>query len=277
MIFDKLTFLDHYIFNHKVLFKDIKMYKNLRNAIKRKQIFVYYQPQIDVKSNKLIGVEALARWCIGGKKFISPNVFIPLAERTGLIFEIQEYILRTACIQNKKWQDLSYPPIFMSVNLSPNQFMQDNLFRNVKQVLKETRLEGRWLRLEITESAAINNIKGAAQVISKFKEMDIGIELDDFGTVYSSFNYLKNFSIDVIKIEQSFVKDLIQDCHGQVITKAIIDLAHNLGILVTAEGVETQEQFMLLKKQQCDVIQGYYFSKPLPEDEVEEIIKKGFF
>ena len=279
-----LMFLNRFIFNNnykseedKIQLIDMKMYRSLRKAIKQEEILVYYQPQVDARSSKLIGVEALARWFNEDNGFIPPDIFIPLAEKTGLIFEIEDHILRTACNQNKKWQDKGYLPIFMSVNLSSYWFIQKDLIGKISQTLKETMLEGKWLRFEITERVVINNMEAAADVINKIKELGVGIELDDFGTGYSSFKYIKNFSVDVLKIEKAFVYNITNDFQRQVITKAIIDLAHNLGIKATVEGVETLEQLVLLKKQQCDVIQGYFFSKPLPEEEVEHMVKKGFF
>lgn len=255
--------------------KKLKMSNSLRYAVKRNEIMVYYQPMIELKSNKIVAVEALARWNKLEEGILLPNVFIPLAEETGLIIPIGEYVLHTACKQNKEWQHKGYPPISVSVNLSACQFKNKCLVETVSEVLTKTKLDAQWLEFELTEGTAIHeNINYAIDIINKFKNMGIRIALDDFGTGYSSLNYLKELPIDDVKIDKSFMYHIIKDSREEMIIKAIIDMAHNLNLSVTAEGVETVEQLKILQNQHCDKVQGYVFGKPVPPEEIEAMLKK---
>ncbi|MDI3547347.1 MAG: hypothetical protein PWR10_999 [Halanaerobiales bacterium] len=247
---------------------------SLRYALEREEFVVYYQPQVSISTGKIIGMEALIRWQHPEWGLLSPAEFIPLAEETGLIIPIGEWVLRTACAQNKAWQEAGYPPVHVAVNLSARQFQQQNLVETVTRVLKETGLEPHYLELEITESIAMQNADFTIVMLRHLEEMGIHISIDDFGTGYSSLSYLKHFPLDTLKIDQSFVRDLTIDPNNKAIVIAIIAMAHSLKFKVIAEGVETQEQLAFLKQQQCDGIQGYLFSKPLPAEAFEKILMR---
>jgi EAL domain-containing protein (putative c-di-GMP-specific phosphodiesterase class I) len=220
-------------------------------------------------------MEALVRWLKPGSGCIPPLDFIPLAEETGLILPIGEFVLRTACAQNKAWQNAGYPPFRISVNLSARQFQQHNLPKIVEDILQETGLNPKWLSIEITESIAMQDLNLAVKMIEKLKEIGIEVSLDDFGTGYSSLNYLKKLPIDVLKIDKSFVRDISEECDELKIIKAVIMLAHSMNLKVVAEGVETHEQLKFLKGHSCDRAQGYLFSKPLPPAELENLLKNS--
>ncbi|WZL71928.1 EAL domain-containing protein [Clostridiaceae bacterium 35-E11] len=254
------------------LVEKLEMENHLRYALKRKELMVYYQPQIDVVSNTMIGMEALIRWHHPSLGFISPLKFIPLAEETGLIHSIGEWVLCTACSQNKLWQDKGYPPLKMSVNLSARQLQHQNLARQIEMILQETRMDASWLTLEITESLAMKDLDKTLIILKELRKMGIQIALDDFGSGYSSLTYLKKLPIDILKMDKSFVYDCIDYSDDAAITKAVIDLAHGMDLKVVAEGVETPEQLSTLKKQHCDIAQGYLFSKPLPAKDLENMI-----
>ncbi|WP_153721950.1 EAL domain-containing protein [Sporosarcina cascadiensis] len=243
---------------------------DLRDAIDREEFVLYYQPQIHNKTGLLIGFEALIRWQHPKLGLLSPARFIKLAEETGLITQIGEWVIKEATIQNKKWQDNGMSPVKISVNLSTQQFLTPNLVTFVEDVLERTMLSPEYLVIEITENMAME-YDYSIQVLKQLKSLGVGLSIDDFGTGYSSLNYLKNFPIDYIKIDKSFVSEILKDDSGTIIVNAIITLAHNLNKEVIAEGVETQEQLDFLKSRNCDVSQGYFFNKPLPKEEVEKI------
>lgn len=240
----------------------------LRKAVEREEWVLHYQPQIDMDTGKIVGVEALIRWEHPLYKLIPPGEFIPLAEETGLIVPIGEWVLKEACLQNKLWQDMGFPKVRIAVNLSTAQFMKKNLCKTVEKVLQETGLEPQYLELEITETMTMDVDKASA-ILDELSELGVHISIDDFGTGYSSLNYLKQFSIHRLKIDKSFVKDITSDESNARIVGAIISMAHHLGLHVIAEGVETPEQMSFLKEQQCDEVQGYYYSPPLPAEELE--------
>jgi diguanylate cyclase (GGDEF)-like protein len=248
--------------NAKAL-KRLTLENSLRRALERKEFEVYYQPQVDINSKQVVGMEALVRWRHPVLGLISPAEFIPLAEDTGLIMPIGEWVLRTACTQSKSWQDEGLAPLHVAVNLSARQFQQQNLSELVVEVLRETGLDPCGLELEITESSIMKNAESAARTLSELKEMGVKISVDDFGTGYSSLSYLKSLPIDRLKIDQSFVRDVTTDPDDAALTMAIITLAHNLRLKVIAEGVETEEQLRFLHLLRCDEGQGYWFSKPL--------------
>jgi diguanylate cyclase (GGDEF)-like protein/PAS domain S-box-containing protein len=250
--------------------EELKLESDLRKALEKNEFILHYQPQVCNNSGKIIGVEALIRWNHPKLGLIFPDKFIKLAEETGLITQIGEWVIEQACIQNIKWQNAGIGPLKMSVNLSTQQFLKLNLVGYVKSVLDQTGLNPEYLVLEITESMAMD-FDYSIKVLRQLKDIGVGISIDDFGTGYSSLSYLKTFPIDYLKIDRSFVRDIVEDDNDVNIVKAIITLAHNLNLEVIAEGVETKEQLEFLKKYNCDKIQGYLFSKPIPAEQLEKI------
>ena len=240
---------------------------SLRGALERNEFVLHYQPKVDIRSGRIIGMEALVRWQHPTKGLIPPMQFIPLAEETGLIVPIGEWVLRTACACNKSWQEQGLPPLCIAVNLSARQFAYENLVQDVARVLNETGLDAAFLELEITESMVMHDPEHAIELLNKLKGMGINISIDDFGTGYSSLSYLKRFPINSLKIDRSFIRDLPLDGYDAAITEAIIAMAHGLKLKVIAEGTETGEQLRFLRAHECDEMQGFYFSKPLPEHE----------
>lgn len=240
-------------------------------AIQRNEFILHYQPQYDLDSCTMVGVEALVRWNHPLKGIILPGSFIPLAEESGMIVQIGEWVLEEACRQNKAWQDAGLPPMPVSVNLSIRQFVQNDLASKVSEVLGKTGLDAKYLDLEITESMTMD-VGHVSRCILALTELGVGISVDDFGTGYSSFHYLKNFPIDRLKIDRSFVRDIQQDPSDAEIVAAIIAMAHNLNIQVIAEGVETEGQMEFLRKHNCDEMQGYYWSPPVSSDNIEQML-----
>lgn len=246
-------------------------------ALERNELALVYQPQISLASGHIIGLEALLRWNQPEMGMISPAVFIPLSEQTGLINSIGEWVLRTACRQNKQWQDMGLPQIRMAVNVSVNQFRNPDLVGQIKRILEETQLNPRYLELEITESIAINEANYIIDVMSNLKKLGVSISIDDFGTEYSSLSRLKMLPIDRLKMDMQFVHGIDSGSKEQAITKVIISLAKNLGIKVVAEGVETEHQLAFLSQRMCDEVQGFYYYKPMPAYELEQILRSGKF
>lgn len=236
----------------------------LRRALERDEMVVYYQPQVDIRTRTIQGVEALVRWQHPDQGLVPPGKFIPLAEETGLIVPLGEWVLRTACAQNQAWQAAGLPPIRMTVNLSARQFRDKDLPQTIAQALADTGLAAKHLGLEITESCAVQDVGYTTRMLRVLKDMGIQMLIDDFGTGYSSLNHLKHFPIDVLKIEQSFIKGIPHDRGDVAITTAVIGLAHSLGLKVIAEHVDTEEQRAFLETLQCDELQSYLFSRPLP-------------
>lgn len=249
--------------------KELKLEIYLRKALERSEFILYYQPQINLETNQMIGAEALIRWNHPEKGMISPADFIPTAEETGLIIPIGEWAIRTACQQNKKWQEAGLPPLTVAVNISARQFIQSSLPDVVRSVLLETGLESKYLELEITESMTMD-VESAITTLMELKKIGVMISIDDFGTGYSSLNYLKRFPIDKLKIDQSFISECTKDVNDQTIIKTIILMANLLKLQVIAEGVETKDQASLLLKNGCNEAQGYYFGKPVPVEELEK-------
>lgn len=244
----------------------VELEKHMHKALKNQEMILYYQPRIELKTNTIIGMEALLRWKHPNKGLIPPSKFIPLAEETGLIVPIGEWVLYTACKQNKEWQDAGFPRMIISVNISARQF-QHNLITTVKKILNETGLEPRFLELEITESMLMDNIDKTTETLHQLKRIGVQLSIDDFGTGFSSLNYLMHFPIDYLKIDKSFVKNIVS---SPAIAKSIITLGHNLNIKVIAEGIEEQEQSKALALQQCDYGQGYLYSPPIPKELFEK-------
>ncbi|WP_225442606.1 EAL domain-containing protein [Paenibacillus lycopersici] len=249
--------------------EQIVLESSLRKAIENEEFRLFYQPQVDISTGELKGVEALVRWMHPSKGLIPPNDFIPIAEETGFIHQIDTWVLRTACRQNKKWQDQGFPHFRVSVNLSSMEFLDDGLVDVVKEALNESGLDPKYLDLEITETMTMN-VDHAIPMLRNLSSLGIQISIDDFGTGYSSLSYLKNFSINRLKIDQSFVRDISKDANGTNIVSVIIAMAHSMNLEVVAEGVEQKEQLRFLQVQKCDEVQGYYFSRPIPAEEFEQ-------
>ncbi len=246
----------------------LSLESHLRHALEREEFIVHFQPQVELRSGRVVGMEALVRWRHPEWGVVSPARFIPVAEETGLIIPIGERVLRAACAQNRMWQDQGVPPFRISVNLSARQFQQPDLKAMVARVLRESGLEPRWLDLELTESLLMSDADRTVATLNALHAMGIGLALDDFGTGYSSLSYLKRYPIDTIKIDQSFVRHITTDADDAAIAIAIIAMANSLKLTVVAEGVETEEQRAFLAQQGCDAIQGYLLSRPLPAGEI---------
>lgn len=255
--------------------KRLTLESEMRKALARKEFVVYYQPKVDIDSGKVVGAEALVRWMHPEKGMISPGDFIPIAEETGLIVPLGEWVLETSCEQNVAWQKLGFPKITIAVNLSSLQFNHVNLVENIKSVLQSTKLDPPLLDIEITESMLMGDMEKTIAILHKLSEMGIRLSIDDFGTGYSSLNYLRRFDIDTLKIDRSFVCDIATDPDAAAIVSVTIMLGHTLGLNVVAEGVETWEQMEFLDENGCDQIQGYLFSRPLPEEEFRKILAEG--
>ncbi|MCX7139838.1 MAG: EAL domain-containing protein [Proteobacteria bacterium] len=247
----------------------------LRRAVELGEFELYFQPQVDLRTNRVFGCEALIRWRQPELGMVSPAKFIPLAEETGLIVPIGEWVLRTACRQCKVWQDAGLPQVAVAVNISARQFREKNLFQLVETILAETGLSPNLLELEVTESVIMHDAQQVIASLEAFREMGVRLSVDDFGTGYSSLSYLKRFPVDRLKIDQSFVRDLSTDADDVAIAQAIITLGHTLNLLVIAEGVETPEQLAFLRKYQCDEMQGYLFGKPMPAEEFGKLLESG--
>ncbi|MEH2348079.1 MAG: EAL domain-containing protein [Nostoc sp.] len=247
--------------------------KSLRYALEREEFTVYYQPRVNTATGQITGMEALLRWQHPEMGLVAPSVFIPLAEESGLIIAIGEWVLRKACIQNKIWQDAGLPPIMIAVNLSLKQFRQPKLVDIITTVLEQTGLEARFLELEIMETTAIEDLNFTRTVLENLKQMGVYISIDDFGTGHSSLSRLQLLPLDNLKIDQSFIKDLKPDSKVAHIIKAIVTLGQSLGLKLTAEGVETEEQFEFLKSINCDEIQGYLFYRPLSVLKATEVLE----
>jgi diguanylate cyclase (GGDEF)-like protein len=243
----------------------------LRQALAREEFLLHYQPQVDLGTGQIIGVEALLRWQHPERGLVSPEIFVPLAEETGLIIPIGEWVLRTACAQGKSWQNSGFDDMKVTVNLSGRQFQQNNLTETIKGILRETGLDHRRLELELTESV-MQNSETTIAMLRELTDMGIDISIDDFGTGYSSLSYLKRFPIRTLKIDQSFVRNVTTNPDDPTIIKAIISMAHSLRLRAIAEGVETEEQLQFLRSLECDGMQGFLLSPPLPPDEITKFL-----
>jgi diguanylate cyclase (GGDEF)-like protein/PAS domain S-box-containing protein len=247
----------------------------LRLALEQGQLLLHYQPQVDARTSKIIGAEALIRWQHPLKGMMSPAQFIPIAEETGLIIDVGDWVLKTAIRQLTAWQAAGLAIVPVAVNLSVVQFRQDALYDKIVQLLRETRLDPAMLELEMTEGIAMENSELTISLLNKLHALGVSLSVDDFGTGYSSLSYLKRFKIDKLKIDQSFVHSLGNAPEDEAIVLAIISLAKSLGLKTIAEGVETREQLEFLLEKQCDEIQGYYFSKPVPADVFADMLHNG--
>ncbi|HSN18487.1 MAG TPA: EAL domain-containing protein [Gammaproteobacteria bacterium] len=248
---------------------------SLRQAIERDEFRVFYQPQVDLRTGAIMGVEALLRWRRGGIEDVPPSVFVPVLESSGMIAQVGEWVLREACRQNREWQTQGFMPMPVAVNLSAIQFNRRNMADTISTILAETGLEPRWLELEFTESAVMHDSREVAGIIGRLDDLGVQLALDDFGTGYSSLSYLRRFHLDKLKIDQSFVRDIDLDVDDAAIVTAIIGMARNLKVAVVAEGVETRAQCEFLRSHGCDGLQGYLFSKPLPPREFADLLGSG--
>ena len=255
----------------------MRMEKDLKKAVEADEFVVHYQPQVDIRSGRIVGVEALLRWQHPEKGLILPGDFIALAEDTGLIIPIGELVLRTACRQAKAWQLEGFPPMRLAVNLSARQISQKSLVETIASVLAETGLNPSLLELEITESTAMQDMDFSINVLKQFREMGMNIAIDDFGTGYSSLNYLRRFPLTTLKIDRSFVRDVLTDVGDAAIVATIIVLAQNMKLKVIIEGVETEKQMAFFSQQECFEMQGYLFSQPVPADQIAVFMQNKNF
>ncbi|MDQ7095777.1 EAL domain-containing protein [Desulfosporosinus sp. PR] len=247
---------------------------NLRKALARNEFILHYQPQVDFHKGCIVGLEALVRWDSKEHGLVSPLSFIPIAEETGLIVPIGEWVLETACRQNMIWRAQGHPFMRMAVNISARQFREPNFVKRVAEILAKTGMEPEWLELEITESIAMENGEASLEMLRRFKELGVRISIDDFGTGFSSLNYLRRMPIDTLKIDQSFIRDISSGDNGKEIVTAIIQLAKNLRLKVVAEGVETSSQWSFLRDKRCDEMQGFLFSKAVGPKEMEMLLSR---
>jgi len=250
----------------------LRLEGDLRVALERNQFLLHYQPKVDLRSGQVVGMEALIRWNHPELGMVSPLRFISLAEETGLILPIGTWVIRTACEQTKAWHDAGWNQLRVAVNLSVRQFVQKDLVSSIAAVLRETGMVADYLELELTESLVMTDVDQAIEILRELKELGVHLSIDDFGTGYSSLSYLKRFPIDVLKIDQSFVRDITVDADDAAITLSIISLAHSLKLHVIAEGVETDEQLAYLREHGCDEMQGYLFSPPVAPARFEQLL-----
>lgn len=261
---------------HNEALERLSMERDLRLALERNEFYLNYQPQVNIASGQLVGVEALVRWKHPVRGTVSPGYFIPLAEEAGLIESIGEWVLRTACKDNKYWQDLGLDPLMMAVNLSARQFVQADICEIIQSALRDSGLDHHYLDVEITESLLVQNVEKVMETLNKLKSSGICLSMDDFGTGYSNLGYLIKFQFDKLKLDQSFVADITTNPDNAAIARAIIALAHNLRLKVIAEGVETEAQLNYLRTLGCDEMQGYFFSRPVPKEGIVEYLRSGY-
>jgi diguanylate cyclase (GGDEF)-like protein len=245
---------------------------SLRYALERNELLVYYQPQVNLQTGQIVGAEALVRWQHPERGLIPPDKFIPIAEETGLIVPIGEWVLQTACKQTQVWQTAGFPSLRIAVNLSSRQFSQIDLRHQLVQILMETGLDSKYIELELTESMLVQNTKVAIEKLNALKSLGVEIAIDDFGTGYSSLSYLQQFPFDILKIDRCFIRNIAENSNNAAIAKAIIEMAKSLNLKLVAEGVETEAELSFVCQHQCDTMQGYLFSRPLPTDEFEQLL-----
>jgi len=251
----------------------LDMENSLRHALESNQFELFYHPQINLESGQIVGAEALLRWWHPDKGLILPTRFIPIAEHTGLIVPIGEWVLRTACAQNRAWRDAGYESVRVAVNLSARQFSDKRLVEKIRGILEETGLEPGGLALEVTETIVMEDIESTIKTLQELREMGLSVAIDDFGTGYSSLTYLKRFPISALKIDREFVRDITTDRHDAAIVASVIALGHSLDLEVVAEGVETEAQLEVLRSHRCDEFQGHLISVPVPAQKFEELMR----
>ena len=242
----------------------LEMISSLRRAIENQEFLLHYQPKCDLDTGVVVGTEALIRWQRPGLRIMGPNEFLPLAEDAGLMEAVGEWVLRTACLQNRAWQDAGFSPIVVSVNVSPLQLERDSLVPQVAQALRDSGLEPRYLEIEVTENGMMRHVNRSMQTLRRLKDLGVRISIDDFGTGYSSLGHLKHLPLDTLKIDKSFVRNISSDHQNASIVKAVISLAHSLNLKVVAEGVETEDEYRYLQRIRCNEMQGYYRGRPVP-------------
>jgi predicted signal transduction protein with EAL and GGDEF domain len=251
----------------------LELESDLSRALERGEFLLHYQPKVEIATGLITGTEALLRWKHPVRGFVPPLDFISLAEETGLIVPIGEWVLASACAQNKLWQDMGLTTLGISVNLSARQFSDSMLLAKLTRIIHASGLDPSSLELEITESVVMSDGECAVGVLEQLKSIGVRIAIDDFGTGYSSLGYLKRFPIDTLKVDRSFIRDIPADSGDKKIARAIIAMAHALRLEVVAEGVENAEQLKFLRAQHCDAVQGYFLFRPLPVDEATDILK----
>jgi len=261
--------------NQKVA-ERIRIENLLRHAIERNELVLHYQPKVNLKTMRIVGMEALIRWNSQELGFVSPMQFIQIAEEIGLIIPIGEWVIKTACAQAVAWQKAGFGKILMSVNVSARQFSQPNLLASIESILAETGLEARHLELELTESVVMTEASSSINILDNIKALGIKVAIDDFGTGYSSLAYLKDLPLDTLKIDKSFIDAIVTRADSAPIVQTMISLAKNLNLNIIAEGIESQEQALWLQVHDCNEAQGYYFSKPMPADAIERILLTRF-
>jgi EAL domain-containing protein (putative c-di-GMP-specific phosphodiesterase class I) len=252
----------------------LRVENDLKKAIENDELVLYYQPQINIQNKRLVGVEALIRWNHPTDGFLPPNEFIPIAEDSHLIIDLGRWVLERACRDFKSWKTAGYDIEYVAVNMSAKQLECQECSQTIRQLLHDTAFDPQWLELEITENTLIENFERVTKNIKTFKEMGIKFSIDDFGTGYSSLSYLKSLQISTLKIDREFIKDILEDKDDYSIVKAIISMGHALNYQIIAEGAEHKEEVELLQTMGCDVVQGYYFSKPLSELKLLEFMQK---
>jgi EAL domain-containing protein (putative c-di-GMP-specific phosphodiesterase class I) len=260
----------------ELAFERVMMEVNMRQAIEKEEFVVYYQPQVDGRTNKLIGMEALVRWNHPLMGLISPAKFIPLAESTGLIVDIDMFVMKEAMSQFKKWYEMGYKPGVLAMNLTVKMLNSNDFLSKLQDMMDNLGCNCTHIELEVTESQIMNNPEESIRILQKISDMGIELAVDDFGTGYSSLAYLKRLPINKLKIDQSFVRELPYDEEDVAIVRAIIALAKALKLNLIAEGVEESQQRDFFIENGCPNIQGYFYSKPIPPNEIEEILKNGF-
>jgi EAL domain-containing protein (putative c-di-GMP-specific phosphodiesterase class I) len=247
--------------------------EELRNAILRSEFTLFYQPQVDLRTGRIFAAEALIRWRHPTRGMMAPAKFIPIAEETGLIVPIGDWALREACRRNKAWQEAGLPPMTICVNVSARQFMERNWVGRVADALRDSGLEARYLELELTESLIMQDAEQAVETMKELQRLGVQLSIDDFGTGYSSLSALKRFPVGRLKIDKSFIDNLPDDENDKAVVSAVISLGQKLKLQIIAEGVETEAQAAFLRENNCDEMQGYFFSKPLPAAGIEELIR----
>ncbi|NNM51447.1 MAG: EAL domain-containing protein, partial [Pseudomonadales bacterium] len=254
--------------------EQVNLETQLRKAIFRDEFIVHYQPKMCLKTNRLVGVEALVRWNHPTMGLLVPREFMPLAEESGLVSAISEMVLDKACRQVQFWREAGLGNIKTSVNIAAHQLRKGNLLQIVNRVIDSTGVDPHLLEFELTESTLMEDAEGVLDTLFGLRDLGIELSLDDFGTGYSSLSYLKRFPIDILKIDQAFIRDIGSSPDDEAITRAIIAMAHSLNMKVVAEGVETAQVMEFLRAENCDIIQGFFISKPVPESELYELLRK---
>ena len=252
-----------------------KLEFDLQHALARGEFVLYYQPLVSTVSSGITGMEALLRWRHPEQELIFPNEFVPQLEELGLMVEVGQWVLKTACMQNAAWQKEGFPPVRVTVNLSATQFYRGNILSSVKKALSDSGLDPKWLELELTEMLMLDDSDATTKIMQALKKVGVSLSLDDFGTGWSSLSYLRRFPIDRIKIDRSFLRDLASEPPAEAVVRSIINLGRDLGLACVAEGVETSEQLNYFRMQHCAEVQGFLYSPAVPEAKCRELLRAG--